>query len=90
MLSHTTRMAETVTFYYPGMHEVHSDGTIAMRATGHDGDWRWSGERTFSPDAGDYDFWRWVISQRERWAATPFFSSDDLPRILQEYANRVS
>ena len=89
-LGRTTRMAETVTFYYPSMHEIRADGTIAMHATGHEGGWRWTGERTFSPDAADYEFWRWVISQRERWADASFFSSDDLPSIQQEYANRAA
>ena len=84
-------MAEAVTFYYPGVHQVRPDGTIAMRATGHDEDgWRWTGERTFSPGAVDYDFWLWVISQRGRWTASQFFSSDDLRSIQQEYANRVA
>lgn len=81
-------MADAVTFYYPGMHQVRDDGTIAMRATGHDeGGLRWTGQRTFSPDAADYDFWRWVVSQRERWANTPFFSSDELPIIRKRLSN---
>ena len=81
---------QTITFYYPAMHELRADGTIVMRATGHEGGWRWTGERSFSPDASDYDFWRWVIAQRERWSATQFFSGEELPSIQHEYANRVA
>jgi hypothetical protein len=79
-----------LTFYYPGMHELRADGTIIMHATGYQGDWRWTGVRSFSPDSPDYDFWQWVVAQPERWSGASFFSSDDLARLQQEYANRAT
>jgi hypothetical protein len=74
-----------VTFYYPAMHELRPDGTIVLRATGYEGDWRWTGVRSFSPDSQDYGFWRWAITQ-SRWAGASFFSSDDLPALKSEYS----
>ncbi len=79
---------DAITFYYPGMHELRGDGTIVMRATGHEDGWRWTGVRSFAPDSSDYDFWRWAIAQRERWTEARFVSTLELPAIQEEYASR--
>ena len=72
------------------MDDLRADGTIVMRATGYEGSWHWTVARSFSPDAADYGFWRWVVAQRDRWTTPPFLSSDDLSVIRREYDDQVA
>ncbi len=81
------RIADTepVTFYWPRMSEIASDGTITMRATGYNKEGHWTGVCRFPPDVSDYRFWCWVIEHRNRWP--DFFSDRDLPRLREEFTN---
>jgi hypothetical protein len=47
---------EDTTFFYPGVSSFEPDGTLVMRATGFEGDWRWSGNHRVAPDDADYKF----------------------------------
>jgi hypothetical protein len=79
-----------ITFYYPGVFQVQPDGSIFMRATGWEGDEHWTGQHKVKADAPDFRFWQWVVSQRQRWTSLQFISSDDLPKIRDEYERHVA
>jgi hypothetical protein len=73
-----------ITFYWPSVSEISADG-ITIRATGYDDEAHWTGVHKVGRDASDYDFWAWVVAQRERWPV--FFSDRDLPKLRDEFAN---
>jgi hypothetical protein len=79
-----------ITFYYPGASSVQSDGSIMMRATGWEGDEHWTGAHRVKADAPDFAFWQWLISQKQRWVGLRFVSSEDLPKIREEYERHVA
>ena len=74
-----------VTYFYPRMSDVASDGTITMRATGWTDEGHWTGVRKTQPDSPEYSFWRWVVTQSERWP--DFFSDRELPKLREEFTH---
>ena len=78
--------AESITFYWPGMSSFADDGTLVMRATGSDGDWRWTGEHRVPSDDPDYRMWcRFAQAFHASPPLLPFVSSHQLPAIRAEF-----
>ena len=74
-----------VTYYYPRMSAIGTDGTIAMRSTGWTDEGHWTGRFTMRPDSPDYRFWCWIVAHQERW---PHCISDrELPKLKEEFVN---
>ena len=74
-------------YYYPGVSRFEADGTLIMRATGFDGDIRWTGSHSVSPADPEYAYWCWL---REGFRAaspeaTPFCNDADLRWAREEF-----
>jgi hypothetical protein len=58
-------LGNAITWYWPDWHSIDADGTLRVKASGYDGDSHWSGEQTITPAESDYEFWRWLVAQKE-------------------------
>jgi hypothetical protein len=77
---------ESVTYYWPGISSLTADGTLVMRATGYDGDCRWTGEHRVTRDDPDYRMWcRFSESFSASPPLLPFVSSEQLDAIREEF-----
>lgn len=78
--------AESITFYWPGMSAFADDGALVMRATGTEGDCRWTGEHRVPHNDPDYRMWcRFAEAFRVSPPLLPFVSSEQLPAIRAEF-----
>lgn|GEM_PF-5868807 len=74
-----------VTYFYPRMSKFAPDGTITIRATGWTDEGHWTGAKKVQTDSSEYEFWRWVVANSERWP--DFFSDRELPKLRDEFAH---
>jgi hypothetical protein len=75
-----------ITWYWPGWHSVDADGTLHVKASGWQGDSHWTGEQAFSPAEPEYDFWRWLVAQKEYHRNV---EESELPAIEEEWSRRT-
>ncbi len=73
-----------VTIYWRKDSSIASDGTLGMPVSGRDAEGcLWSGAITLRPGEKNYELWRWIIGQGDRYKA--ILSDKDLESIRQEY-----
>jgi hypothetical protein len=59
------RPEEMTCFLWPHWHEMLSDGTLMVKNSAWCGNTHMTGFQEVPPDAPDYEFWRWLTSQKE-------------------------
>ena len=73
-----------VTIYWRKDSSIASDGTLGMPVSGRDAEGcLWSDAITLRPGEKNYELWRWIIGQGDRYKA--ILSDKDLESIRQEY-----
>ena len=77
---------DAITWYWPDWHSVDSDGTLHVKASGYQGGSHWTGDRAISPAEPEYDFWRWVVAQKEYHRLV---EESELPAIREEWSRRT-
>ena len=72
------------TRYWLADSQIASDDTVILHLSGKDpGHARWGEVRRYRPGFPDYEFWRWVLEHKDRWADT--ISEEDVSRMRLEY-----
>jgi hypothetical protein len=74
-----------VTYFYPRMSGIASDGTISMRVVWWNDEGVGNGIQIIRPDSQDYTFWQWIVAQHIRWPRS--FSDRELPRLREEFTH---
>ncbi len=79
----------TRTFYRPQWSRIEPNGTIAIRVSwwddGEDGTVQSVGWMEILPEHADYNFWKWILSQPERFNRS--INDETLAILRQEYAD---
>jgi len=75
-----------ITWCRPKWHSVDTDGTLHVRASGWHGDMDWTGELAISPTETEYDFWRWLVAQKEYHRLV---EESELSAIREEWSRRT-
>lgn len=78
-------IGDAIAWVWPHWHNVDVDGTLHVKASGWQGDTHWTGERAISPTEAEYDFWRWLVAQKE---CHRLIEETELPAIREEWARR--
>lgn len=74
------------TWYWPHWHAFDADGTLRVKASGYRGGSHWTGELAISPAEPDYDFWCWLVAQKEYHRLV---AVSELPDIQEDWLRRT-
>ncbi|MEM9284214.1 MAG: hypothetical protein AAGA96_20545 [Verrucomicrobiota bacterium] len=80
--------SDDLTFLWPQVSTKADDGSITTKTSGYEGDYHWTGERTFTPDDEFHAVWDWVYGNRH--AFPPVFDDDLLVAVNAYYESDMS
>ena len=76
------------TCYWLSESQIVPDGAVVLRLSAKQlGQARWGGVRRYQPGFPDYEFWRWVLEHRDRWADT--VSENEISKMRIEYDKTI-
>jgi hypothetical protein len=77
---------DAITWYWPDWHGIDSNGALHVKVSGWQGGVHWNGETVINPEESGYDFWRWLITQKEYHRLV---EESELPAIREEWRRQT-
>ena len=56
---------DVIAWYWLHYFSIEEDGTLRIKTSGYKSASHWSGFATIGPEKPEYDFWRWLVTQKE-------------------------
>jgi hypothetical protein len=77
---------DAIVWHWPHWHSLDTDGTLHVKASGWQGGDHWTGEQAIGRAEPEYDFWRWLVAQREYHRLV---EESELPAIREQWSRQT-